>query len=144
MSDAPKMKVYLVALAFHPAPLWLCSVNAYSREDAAAIAAVQCMKHHPQAGELALVTVVEVGREWVRGALRVIEGDKPEGAEILSLVPKKQTLGDQIPPQQTTDPDQSGVIQRQPPEPPVAVLRPYYGSWHYPEQFGPPMPPGAA
>ena len=97
MADQP-LRAYIVALTFGGGgPLFVNALVAPSPEAATALFSVTIMQEHAVQGPLAGVGAIELQPDFMRAALRSIEGKLPPdgNAQVLSLVPQvTQTIVD--------------------------------------------------
>lgn len=92
LSDTPKMTAYMVAALFDSGALCLSGICAPSVEIATAKATVEFVRSVPPNSQITGICVVPLAPEFMREALRAIEGDEPARARssVVSLVPPVQ------------------------------------------------------
>ena len=84
MSDQPKPQAFAVALVFGSGPIHLNAIVAPDAVAAGAIAGVNAGRQFP-GSQLTGSAAIPLSAEWLRQALRMVEGGRP-GGEIVSLV----------------------------------------------------------
>ncbi len=89
MIDAPKLHAYVVTLSFgEGGPLHTSSWVAPDAVSATALATLSLMRQAPTEAPLSACLAIEMAPDYLRQALRAIEGKLPESgtADVLSLV----------------------------------------------------------